>query len=55
MISNSSCSDPIIGTSGGVELKVGNDTIGGVGLVGSPGVYEPCERAGIDRVKDRLR
>jgi uncharacterized protein GlcG (DUF336 family) len=45
----------VIGIPGGVPLKVGNDTIGGVGLSGSPGVDEPCVMAGIAKVKDQLQ
>ena len=45
----------VIGIPGGVPLKVGNDTIGGVGLSGSPGVDEPCVRAGIAKVADELK
>lgn len=45
----------VIAISGGVPIKVGDDTIGGVGLSGSPGVDEPCVTAGIDKVKDQLK
>jgi uncharacterized protein GlcG (DUF336 family) len=45
----------VIGIPGGVPLKVGNDTIGGVGLSGSPGVDEPCVMAGIAKAKDQLQ
>jgi uncharacterized protein GlcG (DUF336 family) len=45
----------VIAISGGVPIKVGDDTIGGVGLSGSPGVDEPCVMAGIDKVKDQLK
>ncbi len=45
----------IIGIPGGVPIKVGNDVIGGVGLSGSPGVDEPCVRAGLDKVADQLK
>jgi uncharacterized protein GlcG (DUF336 family) len=45
----------VIGIPGGVPLKVGNDSIGGVGLSGSPGVDEPCVMAGINKVKDQLQ
>jgi uncharacterized protein GlcG (DUF336 family) len=45
----------VIAIPGGVPIKVGDDVIGGVGLSGSPGVDEPCVRAGLDRVKDQLK
>ncbi len=45
----------VIAIAGGVPIKVGNDVIGGVGLSGSPGVDEPCVRAGLDKVADQLR
>jgi len=45
----------VIGIPGGVPIKVGNDLIGGVGLSGSPGVDEPCVRAGLEKVADQLK
>jgi len=39
----------------GVPIKVGDDTIGGIGLSGSPGVDEECVNAGIDKVKQYLK
>jgi len=45
----------IIGIPGGVPIKAGDDVIGGVGLSGSPGVDEPCVRAGLDKVADQLK
>jgi len=45
----------VIGIPGGVPIKVGNDTIAGVGLSGSPGVDEPCVRAGLAKVEDQLK
>lgn len=45
----------VIGIPGGVPVKVGNDTIAGVGLSGSPGVDEPCVRAGLAKVADQLK
>ncbi len=45
----------VIAIPGGVPIKVGDDTIGGVGLSGSPGVDEPCVMAGLDKVKDQLK
>lgn len=45
----------VIGIPGGVPVKVGNDVIAGVGLSGSPGVDEPCVRAGLAKVADQLK
>jgi uncharacterized protein GlcG (DUF336 family) len=45
----------VIGIPGGVPVKVGNDTIAGIGLSGSPGVDEPCVRAGLAKVQDQLK
>jgi len=40
----------------GLPIKVGEDTIGAVGISGSPGGNdEPCSKAGIDRVAAQLR
>lgn len=42
---------------GGVPVKVGNDTIGAVGVGGAPGGHldEACAAAAIDKVKDQLK
>ena len=45
----------ISATPGGLPIKVGDDIVGGVGLSGSPGVYEPCVQAGLDKVADELK
>jgi uncharacterized protein GlcG (DUF336 family) len=45
----------VIAIPGGLPIKVGADTIGGIGLSGSPGVDEPCVQAGIDTVADQLK
>ena len=46
----------MIGIAGGLPIKVGDDTIGGVGISGSPsGNDEPCAQAGIDKVQDQLK
>ena len=45
----------VIAIPGGVPIKVGNDTIGGVGLSGSPGLDENCVQAGLDKVKGLLK
>ena len=41
----------VIAINGGVPIKVGDDTIGGIGLSGSPGVDEECVNAGIEKVR----
>lgn len=42
---------------GGVPIKVGNDTIGAVGVGGAPGGHldEQCALSAIDKVKDQLK
>jgi uncharacterized protein GlcG (DUF336 family) len=45
----------VIAIDGGLPIKVGNDTIGGVGISGSPGVDSKCSQAGLDKVKDDLQ
>jgi uncharacterized protein GlcG (DUF336 family) len=45
----------IIAINGGVPIKAGNDTIGGVGLSGSPGKDEQCVNAGLAKVKQYLQ
>ena len=45
----------VIAINGGVPIKVGGDTIGGIGLSGSPGVDEECVNAGIEKVKQYLQ
>ena len=45
----------VISIPGGVPIKLGKDTIAGVGLSGSPGQDEPCVRAGLDKVKQFLQ
>jgi uncharacterized protein GlcG (DUF336 family) len=45
----------VIAINGGVPVKVGNDTLGGIGLSGSPGVDEECVNAGIEKVKQYLQ
>ena len=43
--------------AGGVPVKVGNETIGAVGVGGAPGGHldEQCAVAGIDKVQDQLK
>jgi uncharacterized protein GlcG (DUF336 family) len=45
----------VIAINGGVPIKVGPDTIGGVGLSGSPGKDEECVNAGVEKVKQHLQ
>jgi uncharacterized protein GlcG (DUF336 family) len=42
---------------GGVPIKLGDEVIGAVGAAGAPGgkLDDACARAGIDKIKDRLR
>jgi uncharacterized protein GlcG (DUF336 family) len=49
--------DPELATGlGGVPIKVGEDTIGGIAAAGAPGgdKDEACAAAGVDKIKDRL-
>jgi uncharacterized protein GlcG (DUF336 family) len=41
---------------GGLPIKVGEDTIGGISAAGAPGgdKDEACANAGLDKIKDRL-
>ena len=45
----------VIAINGGVPIKAGSDTIGGIGLSGSPGVDEECVNAGLEKVKQFLQ
>jgi uncharacterized protein GlcG (DUF336 family) len=48
----------VIPLQGGVPIKVGNVTIGGVGLSGAPKggpQEEACGKAGVDKVADQLK
>jgi uncharacterized protein GlcG (DUF336 family) len=42
---------------GGVPIKAGEDTIGGIATAGAPGADkdEACAAAGVDKIKDRLQ
>jgi uncharacterized protein GlcG (DUF336 family) len=42
---------------GGLTIKLGDEVIGAIGVTGSPGANfdEACARAGLDRIRDRLR
>ena len=48
----------VIPLAGGVPIKVGDETIGGVGLSGAPmggAQEEACAKAGIAKIADQLR
>ena len=47
----------VVGVGGGVPIKVGNVTIGGVGVSGAPGGEkdEVCANAGLAKVADALK
>jgi uncharacterized protein GlcG (DUF336 family) len=47
----------VVGVGGGVPIKAGNETIGGVGVSGAPGGEkdEVCANAGIAKVADHLK
>ena len=46
----------VIPLGGGYPIKVGNETIGGVGVSGNNQAgYEACAKAGVDKVADQLK
>jgi uncharacterized protein GlcG (DUF336 family) len=47
----------IVAARGALPIKIGDETIGGVGVSGAPGgdKDEVCAQAGIDKVKDQLK
>ena len=47
----------IVPTQGALPIKIGNDTLGAVGISGAPGGEkdEACAKAGIDKVADLLK
>ena len=47
----------VINTLGGLPIKVGDETIGGIGVSGAPGGEndEACAQAGLDKVADHLK
>jgi uncharacterized protein GlcG (DUF336 family) len=47
----------IVPTRGALPIKVGEDTIGAIGVSGAPGgdKDEACAKAGIDKVADQLK
>lgn len=49
--------DHLIVGGGGVTIKIGNEVVGGIGVSGSPGQDKDaaCARAGLDKIRDRLK
>ena len=46
----------VLGVPGGLPIKIGDETIGGIGIAGAPGDGdEGCAQAAIDRVADQLK
>jgi len=45
----------VLALGGGLPIKIGNDTIGAVGVSGTPGKDDECSQAGIDKVADQLK
>jgi uncharacterized protein GlcG (DUF336 family) len=47
----------VLGVPGGLPIKVGEETIGGIGVAGAPGDQgdEFCAQAGIDKIADQLK
>ena len=47
----------VLALAGGLPIKVGDETIGGIGVAGAPGDSgdEGCAAAGIEKVKDQLK
>jgi len=47
----------VLGVPGGLPIKIGDETIGGIGVAGAPGDSgdEGCAAAGIEKIKDELK
>jgi uncharacterized protein GlcG (DUF336 family) len=45
----------VLALGGGLPIKVGDETIGAVGVSGTPGKDDVCSQAGIDKVADQLK
>ena len=47
----------VIFFGGGVVIKVGNEVVGAIGGAGAPGAKldDGCARAGLDKIRDRLK
>jgi uncharacterized protein GlcG (DUF336 family) len=42
---------------GGIVIKLGDEVVGAIGAAGAPGadLDEACARAGLDKIRDRLK
>jgi uncharacterized protein GlcG (DUF336 family) len=42
---------------GGVVIKIGDEVVGAIGASGAPGAQldEACARAGLNKIRDRLK
>jgi uncharacterized protein GlcG (DUF336 family) len=47
----------MIGRAGGLTIKVGDEVIGSIGVGGAPSAEadEACAKAGLDKIRDRVR
>src|SRR5262245_27341145 len=47
----------VIPLGGGIPIKAGDETIGGIGVCGAPGQEkdEACAKAGLERIADQLK
>ena len=45
----------VLALAGGLPIKAGDETVGAVGVSGSPGKDDVCAQAGIDKVADQLK
>jgi uncharacterized protein GlcG (DUF336 family) len=47
----------VIANQGGLPIKFGDETIGGIGISGAPGgdKDEACAKAALDKVADQLK
>jgi uncharacterized protein GlcG (DUF336 family) len=47
----------VIPLGGGIPIKIGDETIGGIGVSGAPGQEkdEACAKAGLEKVADQLK
>ena len=45
----------VLALAGGLQIKVGDEIVGAVGVSGTPGKDDDCSQAGIDKVTDQLK